>query len=110
MTADMLVSLGMNSVYSLPLVLAWLYAFGVGVWVFRRSAGAGVCLMAAAFLELSALLFGIGGVLVDRFLLDSLSFEAFNIFVYLRSVVRVLVLLISHTLLLIGIYGWRSVD
>lgn len=110
MTADALVSIGMNAVYSLPLILAWVYALGVGGWLFRRSPGAAICLMAAGLLELSALLFGIGGVVIDGMLLDSLSFEAFNIFVYLRSVLRVLVLLISHTLLLIGIYGWRNLE
>lgn len=110
MSSDLLFVVGMNTVYSLPLILAWLYAVGAGGWLYRRSPGAGVCLMAAGMLELMALFLGTGSVIFDRMLLESLSYESYAIALFLRSVVRVAVLLVSHTLLLMGIYGWRNLE
>lgn len=111
MSDNLLFPMFMNVLYALPLILAWMYAVGIGGWIVGRNRGAGICLMAAGIIELLALFLGLGSTLVDAALYSSdLPFEWVNVLIFGRGVVRVFVVLISHTLLLMGIYGWRQLD
>ena len=111
MTGNVLFPTFMNAMYALPLILAWLYAVAIGGWIVGRNRGAGICLMAAGIIELLSLFLGLGSAVLDNALYSSeLPYEWVNVLIFGRGVLRVFVVLISHTLLLMGIYGWRQLD
>jgi hypothetical protein len=107
---DALWAMAQLLLFTAPLVLVWLVALGVGARMLASARSAGLCLMAAAALELVRLALGVLLVPLPVVLMGSgtLGSEGLRWFALGRGVFTVAAVLVSHSLLLLAIFGWRG--
>jgi hypothetical protein len=97
------------ALFSTPLMLVWMAGAGAAVALMAKSRAAGSCLLAAALLELFRLGTQIALVPMPVILLESgtLGSDGLRWFGLIRAFVSVGMIVVSHILLLLAIFGWR---